>query len=99
MDIGYIGDSDARSNENRIERKKGEKTSDESSSVYTHGEIDKIDSSFSVTSLLNLLLIGMVDTSNVILAIILIGPTIAYKIIITRFPSLYPYLNTRIGEK
>lgn len=64
-----------------------------------HGEIDKIDSSFSVISLLNLLLIGTGDTSNVILAIIPIGPTVAFKIIITRFPSLYPYLNTRIGER
>lgn len=83
----------------RIERKKEKETSDERSSVYTYGEIDKIDSSFSVTSLLKLLLIGMADTSYVILTIILIDPIIDYKIIITRFPSLYPYLNTRIGER
>lgn len=92
---------DMRAEQRAIEREK-KKRSDESSPVCTHrgGEIDKIDSSFSVTSLLNLLLIGTADTSNVIPAIILTGPIIACKIIIIPvFRRSYPYLNTRIGEK
>lgn len=93
---------DMRAEQRAIEREK-KKRSDESSPVCTHrggGGIDKIDSSFSVTSLLNLLLIGTADTSNVIPAIILTGPIIACKIIIISvFRRSYPYLNTRIGEK
>lgn len=89
--------SRATSNRKRKEKKERRKLA----GVHTPGrEIDKIDSSFSVTSLLNLLLIGMADTSNVIPAIILTGPIIACKIIIISvFRRSYPYLNTRIGEK
>lgn len=90
--------SRATSNRKRKEKKERRKLA----GVHTPGggEIDKIDSSFSVTSLLNLLLIGTADTSNVIPAIILTGPIIACKIIIIPvFRRSYPYLNTRIGEK
>lgn len=91
--------SRATSNRKRKEKKERRKLA----GVHTPGgggEIDKIDSSFSVTSLLNLLLIGTADTSNVIPAIILTGPIIACKIIIISvFRRSYPYLNTRIGEK
>lgn len=89
--------SRATSNRKRKEKKKRRKLA----GVHTPGGgIDKIDSSFSVTSLLNLLLIGTADTSNVIPAIILTGPIIACKIIIIPvFRRSYPYLNTRIGEK
>lgn len=86
--------------QSKEKRKKGATKARRCAHTGGGGGIDKIDSSFSVTSLLNLLLIGTADTSNVIPAIILTGPIIACKIIIIPvFRRSYPYLNTRIGEK